>query len=237
MTSMNPSMALAEEETIALSEAPLNSGRLSKWGIRRYQVSTISRVDNQTRLTPKYQMIMETRLKGPNIILQDAWEEETGTMFMDIYCDTSANLPVQKIAISRKVGNQLGMLGSILIEDEKARARIGAAVEEFDFPKDTLMFAAACRVVTLLPRTQNIRYTFTHFTRSREIKIKTSPPGAPWYFEAVGRFRISTGKEKIICTKYEMHAGGRKVYFYVDDSDTLQRIREGVLFIDLVRSS
>jgi hypothetical protein len=227
----------AQDQSIALTEAPLNSGRLSKWGVRRYQVSTISMEGKQSRLTPVYQWIMETQLKGPNVILHDSWEEQDGTLFIDIYCRPQGHLPIEKLAISRKVEDKLGVLGSILIQDGEAHAKMGAAIDRFAFPDDTLLFAAACRVVTLLPRTQNIRYTFSRFSDTREIRVQHSPEPTSWYFESLGRFRISTGKEKVICTKYEMRAADRKVTFYVDDEDTLQRIREGNLFIDLVRAS
>ena len=228
----------SETQTTRLDKSPLNTGRLSKWGVRNYQVSEIGKSkEGKTTLTPLYKWTMETQLDGPNVVLHDSWHEDGASTFIDIYCGTAGHLPVEKLAISRRVGNKLGVLGSVLIKDGKAHARIGSSIDEFAFPGDTLIHAAACRTVTLLPRTQGIRYTIPRFTDTREIKIKSSASETQWYFESVGRFRVATTQGKIICTKYELHADGRKISFYVDDQDTLQRIREGSLFIDLIRKT
>ena len=230
------SVESAETQYSALSSSPLNTGRLSKWGVRTYHVSKIGKSkEGKTTMTPLHKWTMETRLEGSNVVLHDSWEKDNATTFIDIYCGTAGHLPVEKLAISRRVDNTLGVLGSVLIKDGKAHARMGSAIDEFAFPGDTLIFAAACRVVTLLPRAQGIRYTIPKFSETQEIRVKSTTAPRSWYFESVGRFRIATRQGKIICTKYELHVDGRKIQFYVDDQDTLQRIREDALFMDLVR--
>jgi hypothetical protein len=206
------------QETQDLGSLSLDLNRLKKWGTREYTYEA-----SRPGYTGTGRIVLKTEITDDGVVLDDQVKitsrEKESSLELTHQCKKDKFLSPKKIESKGKGDDEFRDFVAT-IDEGKATVRLDGKVQQREVPDGTITMWAFFRLVTLLPRQEGIRISFSHWLQSERVNLQKD-----FVVECLGRESLQWGDKNISCTKFRLTGSSiHPALYWVGDDDLLRQI-------------